>query len=253
MEHHRLELTNTEHDRLNSKYPESKGSGLIGKRAVEIAKIYFRRKDPRCQFGTAAKGADLHVILSNGAPAIDIEVKGTASIGVAWQQLKVSSQHSWRLLAEEKVSVFRVSEVFERSPSIYVLVHGRDFDLEKEPRWTFKRIQEGIESPQPAGAPKTDLPVRMIPRSVRSSKYDVLRKYLESQATQEVTLQFKDAVNVLGFPLPTSAHTYQAFWANQSDTTNRPWARAWQEAGYEVDSYRLTEIGGWVRFKHRVS
>lgn len=88
-----------------------------------------------------------------------------------------------------------------------------------------------------------------LPATVASSKYDELRKYLERQGTNEVTFQFKNARAVLGFPLPPSAHKHQAFWANQSNTTNRPWAKAWQSAGYEVVSHRLSGNDGWVRFR----
>jgi hypothetical protein len=255
MELHHLELTSVEYEKLNSKYPESEGSGLIGKRAEEIVKIYFRKGDPQCQFpNPPPKGADLHVVFSGDAPSILIEVKGTKSAGLAWQQLKVSSQHSWRLLAEERIPVYRVSEVFQRSPSIYVLVHGLDFVLDEEPRWTFKRIQPRNEDhAPPPPATEDDSVTQAILEGARRSKYDALREHLKSERTPEVTFHFKDAARVLGFSLPSSAHKYQAFWANQSDTTNRPWARAWQEAGYEVDSYRLSGLDGWVRFKRRAS
>jgi hypothetical protein len=94
-------------------------------------------------------------------------------------------------------------------------------------------------------------PTRKNRRVHGRSRYDALREYLESKATREVMLKFKDAAEVLGFRLPPAAHKYRAFWANQSDNTNRPQARAWQEAGYEVDSCRLSEMDGWVRFRRR--
>ena len=90
MEDHRVQLTAEEFDRLNSLYPASDGSALIGKRAEEIVKIHFRRRDPQCVFGVPDTGADLKVALSDGSAPLLIEVKGTASVGVAWQQLKVS-------------------------------------------------------------------------------------------------------------------------------------------------------------------
>lgn len=127
MELRHLELTRDGYERLNSKYPEGNGSSLIGKRAEEIVKIYFQRKDPRCQFAeTPPKGADLQVALPGEALAI--EVKGTKSADVASQQLKVSSQHS-RDLLEKGAPVYRVTGVFERSPSIYALpeVIGRRY------------------------------------------------------------------------------------------------------------------------------
>ena len=235
-------------------HPESEGNGSIERRAEEIVKIYFRKKDPQCQFvAMPRKGADLHVVFSDDAPPIVIEVKGTKSSGLAWNQLKVSSQHSWRLLAEERVPVYRVTEVFERSPSIYILVHGQDFVLDHEPRWTFKRINPRNVDHLSARNTREDSATPLILEDARRSKYDALREHLKGEGTLEVTFHFKDAVRILGFPLPSSAHKYQAFWANQSNTAHRPWARAWQRAGYEVDSYRLSELEGWVRFKRRAS
>ena len=87
MEHLPVELTLAEHDTLNSLCPKSEGSALIGRRAVEIVKVHFKKKDPQCRFMPPLSGADLRVILSDGS-SIDIEVKGTDSVGLAWQQLK---------------------------------------------------------------------------------------------------------------------------------------------------------------------
>ena len=53
-------------------------------------------------------GADLKVVFSDGSKPLLIEVKGTASAGIAWPQLKVSSPHSHRLLVEERIPVYRV-------------------------------------------------------------------------------------------------------------------------------------------------
>ena len=182
-----------------------------------------------------------------------IEVKGTASAGLAPQQLKVSSPHSRRLLAELRVPVYRVSEVFAVAPCVYVLTYGTDFTLEEEARWAFKPIRGKVAKHQPLirTAQASSKP-RSAVSGGQMSKYDALRRYLESQAKQPVTLGFKEATKILGFPLPSSAYKYEAFWANQTDTTNRPQARAWQEAGYEVDSYRLSD-DGWVRFKRHGS
>lgn len=80
------------------------------------------------------------------------------------------------------------------------------------------------------------------------SKYEQLRYYLEKQKTSEVTLKLDAAHELIGFRFPASAYMYQAYWANQTDTSNRPWARAWQQAGYRVDGYSLKKNGGWVRF-----
>jgi hypothetical protein len=94
--------------------------------------------------------------------------------------------------------------------------------------------------------------VRPMVETTRSSIYDALRDYLKDQATDEITLLFKDAPGILGFSLPSSAYKHRPFWANQSNTANRPWARAWQNAGYEVASVRLSNVDGWVQFRRRI-
>ena len=119
------------------------------------------------------------------------------------------------------------------------------------PGWAFKALEDGSERPPFLGDARADSKSPATVKSPQTSKYEPLREYLEGQTGQQVTLSFEKASEVLGFPLPSSAHKYQAFWANQTDTTQRPWARAWQEAGFDVDSYRLSEIDGWVRFKRR--
>jgi hypothetical protein len=83
----------------------------------------------------------------------------------------------------------------------------------------------------------------------KHSKYETLRDFLKKRNEAEVTLLFSRAPEILGFSLPASAIKYQAFWANQSDATRRPWAKAWQDAGFRVESFRLSEKNGWVRFK----
>jgi hypothetical protein len=209
---------------------------------------------PQCAFVDAPLGADLSVVLSGGSPPLSIEIKGTASPDLAWQKLKVSSKHSWDLLANQGIPVYRVCNVFERTPSIYILLHGRDFILEPEARWTFKRLPSAATQLH-YGTHDTNsatMPVSKVGRSP-SSKYDSLKDFLRKQTASEVTLRFTDAESILGFPLPSSAYSHQAYWANQSDTMNRPWARAWQEAGFEVDGYYLSREDGWVRFKRRDS
>jgi len=252
MDHFRIELTTDEFERLNSEYPESNGSGLIGKRAEELVKIHFRKKHPQCIFTDAPSGADLHVIFSNGVPPQSIEIKGTASTGIAWQQLKVSSTSSWELLTKETIPVYRVCAVFSRIPTIYVLQHGRDFILVPEPRWTFKRLPDLNEIPQSSSPQEESKTFREEgSERRRSSKYDPLRDFLKVQTTNEVTVRFNDMPAILGFSLPSTAYKYHAYWANQTNTKNRPWAKAWKEAGFEVVEKRLSEKDGWVRFRRR--
>ena len=247
MEALRVDLDDEELRALDAKFPQSLASAVIGKRAEEIVKIYFRRTDPKCKFSRPHNGADLEVQFLDGQNRLVLEIKGTDASSVSWQKLKVSSEHSWRHLVEERIPVYRVIEVFGKSPSIIELLHDRDFTLEPEPRWSFKPKRSSAV-PSPLAAPPSDSKIFHVASTSRASKYARLAEYLSRQKTNAVTLTFAELRNVLGFPLPSSATKYQAFWGNQLDTRVRPWARAWQKAGYRVDSFKLHPTEGWVRF-----
>ena len=136
----RVELNPAEFAELNRRFPPSRGSGDIGKRAVEIIKIHFRARDPGCKFVDPPRGADLAVVLEAARPEL-FEIKGTANAEIAWQQLKVSSQSSYDLLTGGLASVLRVTDVYGEKPVVYELRCGQDFRLEPEARWTFKPIR----------------------------------------------------------------------------------------------------------------
>lgn len=146
------------------------------------------------------------------------------------------------------IPVYRVSEVFSQSPSIYVLKHGMDFLLVPEPRWAFKPVAAKV-APD-AKLTSTSAAAHRTAQSV-GSKYDPLLQYLQGQVQDRVTLSFKQAAEILGFSLPASACKHRAFWTNQGNAANRPWARAWQAAGYEVETVRQSATDGWVRFCRR--
>jgi len=232
---------------LDSKYPPGKGSGLIGKRSEEIVKIYFSRMDPNCKFSAPKNGADLEVVFSTGESSSIVEIKGTADSDIAWSKLKVSSEHTKRMLIDEGVPIYRVTKVFEDEPVIYVLRYGKDFELQPEARWAVKRVTSGRRTVT------YDMGTRSVKhnKSNKKSKYSSLTEYLENNGGEEVTLRFAEAAKVLGFDLPSSAKRYRAFWANQTNTKNRPWAKAWQDAGYYVFSHKLSGDDGWVIFRRR--
>src|SRR5881628_2452153 len=108
MDSFRVKLNPSELAELNRRFPVSEGSNQIGQRALEIVKTHFRRAHPGCSFIPAARGADLAVIIEGAEPK-HYEVKGTANSGIAWQQLKVSSQSSYDLLVSGRASVLRVT------------------------------------------------------------------------------------------------------------------------------------------------
>jgi hypothetical protein len=139
MESFRVKLTDKELAGLNQRFPASQGSNQIGDRAIEIVRLHFRRTYPTCQFVPPVAGADLAVLL-HGEQAKQFEVKGTASAGIAWQQLKVSSQASHGLLTSGGASVLRVTSVYGDEPTVFELLCGRDFLLKPEARWCVKPI-----------------------------------------------------------------------------------------------------------------
>lgn len=111
---------------------------------TEQKALYIVEKHIRSEHGKQVEieedrdGADLRVSV-DGHTVKRIEVKGTRSQDLAWQKLKVSSQRSHDALKNGEVEMYRVVDVDGERPSIYVLVHGRDFTLEHEPRWAVKQ------------------------------------------------------------------------------------------------------------------
>lgn len=83
-----------------------------------------------------------------------------------------------------------------------------------------------------------------------TSKYERLTRHLVElpNSTKDLTLSFRELEAVLGFELPKSASDHRPWWGNQTDTRNRPQARAWKTAGFEVDAVHLT-APMWVRFR----
>ena len=82
------------------------------------------------------------------------------------------------------------------------------------------------------------------------SKYEKLYDFLSETSSRknEITLSFIEIEGILNSRLPGSAYQYPAWWANQSDLSNRPQARAWMLAGFEVVAFHQEKDGGWVRF-----
>ncbi len=82
MDSFRVKLSPAEFAELNSRFPPSRGSGDIGKRAVEIVKNHFRGRYPGCRFVDPPRGADLALVLDTAGPKL-FEVKGTADSDIA--------------------------------------------------------------------------------------------------------------------------------------------------------------------------
>jgi hypothetical protein len=88
-----------------------------------------------------------------------------------------------------------------------------------------------------------------VSRPASGTKYQSLRAYLVArQHTPRVQLTFAEIEEVIAASLPDSAFKYREWWSNQSDTSNRPQAAAWIDAGFRVDSVHQSGRDGWVAF-----
>jgi hypothetical protein len=76
------------------------------------------------------------------------------------------------------------------------------------------------------------------------SKYEGLRRRLESESASEIAMSFGEIESLLGFPLPPSARRHRAFWSNNAD--NNVMTRAWREAGFRAA--RVDLDGGALTF-----
>jgi hypothetical protein len=76
------------------------------------------------------------------------------------------------------------------------------------------------------------------------SKYEALRRRLESDTAPEIAMSFGEIESLLGFPLPPSARRHRAFWSNNAD--NNVMTRAWREAGFRAA--RVDLEGGSLTF-----
>jgi hypothetical protein len=70
------------------------------------------------------------------------------------------------------------------------------------------------------------------------SKYDALQRYLESLDVDHWAATFDEIETILRFPLPDSAYSYPAWWANQ-DGNGHSHCKAWQNAGWRTGELDL--------------
>jgi len=63
------------------------------------------------------------------------------------------------------------------------------------------------------------------------NKYGPLRRYLQEQDGEHITLSFSDVADIIGDSLPKSAREHAAWWANDATHVE---AKAWMDAGYHT-------------------
>lgn len=78
-------------------------------------------------------------------------------------------------------------------------------------------------------------------------KYEPLTHYLENRSGEIWEARFAEVEDVLGFPLPRSAHEYPAWWANQEPGHSQ--TRGWRDAGWETGAVDLSAKK--VQFRRR--
>ena len=85
------------------------------------------------------------------------------------------------------------------------------------------------------------------------SKYEPLQNYLSERRSSQgaVSLSFVEIEEIIGARLPKSTYSYREWWSDQSDVSNRPQAKAWINAGFEVDTVQQHRDRGSVRFRRR--
>lgn len=132
-------LSEEDFNRLQNKYPTVGKNSVIEKLSIEIVKLYFLSVNPLTTFKNGSKSVDL--IVETMDIETPYEIKGTESVDIAYNKLKVSSQPSYDALSNG-LTLLRVSNVRKRNVILYFMQYGVDFELVEEPRW---RIQKAIQ------------------------------------------------------------------------------------------------------------
>ncbi len=76
------------------------------------------------------------------------------------------------------------------------------------------------------------------------SRYAALADWLSTQPYDNVSISFEKVEGIIGSPLPNSARSFRAWWAN--DTVGHTHSILWMNAGWRVESVNLSEE--WVNF-----
>lgn len=94
-----------------------------------------------------------------------------------------------------------------------------------------KRVAQ-LEAKNGAGESEKKEGRPIFPAECGNSKYRALSEYLYESWEKRIVLSYDKIEDVLGFELPTSAHTLpQSFWAN---TEYHNYAKSWLLLGYKA-------------------
>lgn len=132
-----FEVPYIDFQQLQQKYSLIGKNGDIGKFAVEIAILYFKSINPEVIIRKGKKGVDL--VIQTQESTTNYEIKGTESLDIAFDKLRVSSKDSYQALVDGMM-LLRVANVRNRKVSLYFLEYGVHYILIEEPRWRLKRV-----------------------------------------------------------------------------------------------------------------
>jgi len=81
--------------------------------------------------------------------------------------------------------------------------------------------------------------------------YDHLmsRRDANTKPDATVTLRFTEIETILGAPLPPSAFTYQAWWANETNPVTHVQKHSWTRAGFRVEQVQQSGADSFVKFR----
>lgn len=132
-----FKLTTEQIDKLNLDKPNLGKNADVGKIAVEIAKLYFKREYNSPSFIENNNGVDLKV--SWDATEEEYEIKGTVDANIAFFKLKVSSQRVHDKLVEGLI-LLRVCNIGQKDITLHFMKYNEDFTMKPEPRWCVKKV-----------------------------------------------------------------------------------------------------------------
>lgn len=82
------------------------------------------------------------------------------------------------------------------------------------------------------------------------SVYDPLKRRLEAETGDKLTLSFAEIETILNRSLPESAYQYQAWWSNEDpDDTTHTQCRSWVLVRFEAEADLPTRIVCFRRMK----
>jgi len=133
-----LQLPNDFFIKLETAFPCGPKNNATRDRAYHIVKHWLlSHPDTTVADIPLAPGAD--ITFTQAAKVTNAEIKGTEDNDIAWSKLKVSGTPSYNGILSGW-PVYRVTAVFTKTPTIYILRHDEDFTFIPEPRWRVQQL-----------------------------------------------------------------------------------------------------------------